>query len=98
VPMCGVPYHAARRYIGRLINQGFKVAICEQVEEAGGPNIVKREVVRIITPGTVLDESVLEPAQNNFLAALKGPESEGGAWGAALLDASTGEFVALAPG
>jgi DNA mismatch repair protein MutS len=96
IPMCGVPYHSARRYIGRLIGLGHKVAICEQVEEAGGPNIVRREVVRIVTPGTVLDDHLLEPSQNNFLAALKpGPE---GAWGAALLDASTGEFMALTPG
>ncbi|MBK7858319.1 MAG: DNA mismatch repair protein MutS [Archangiaceae bacterium] len=98
VPMCGVPYHAARRYIGRLVDQGFKVAICEQVEEAGGPQIVKREVVRIVTPGMVVDENLLEPAQNNFLAALKPPDSPDGPWGAALLDASTGEFVALTPG
>jgi len=97
VPMCGVPYHSARRYIGRLIDKGFKVAICEQVEEAGGQALVKREVVRIVTAGTVLDENLLEPAQNNFLAALKPPEQPG-PWGAALLDASTGEFVALAPG
>jgi DNA mismatch repair protein MutS len=98
VPMCGVPYHAARRYIGRLISMGFKVAICEQVEEAGGPSIVKREVVRIVTPGMVLDENILEPAQNNYLAALKVPEAAGQSWGAALLDASTGEFIALVPG
>jgi DNA mismatch repair protein MutS len=104
VPMCGVPYHAARRYIGRLIDQGFKVAICEQVEESQGPQLVKREVVRIVTPGMVVDENLLEPAQNNFLAALKcpeggGPGAEGArAWGGALLDASTGEFVALTPG
>jgi DNA mismatch repair protein MutS len=96
VPMCGVPYHSARRYVARLIAQGHKVAICEQVEEAGGPTIVKREVVRIVTPGTVLDDHVLEPSQNNFLAALK-PAPEG-QWGGALLDASTGEFLALTPG
>jgi DNA mismatch repair protein MutS len=95
IPMCGVPYHSARRYIARLIGLGHKVAICEQVEEAGGPNIVKREVVRVVTPGTVLDDHVLEPSQNNFLAALK-PHGE--EWGGALLDASTGEFVALLPG
>src|SRR5262245_14678994 len=96
VPMCGVPYHSARRYIARLIAQGHKVAICEQTEEAGGPTIVKREVVRIVTPGTVLDDHVLEPSQNNFLAALR-PGADG-TWGGALLDASTGEFLALTPG
>ncbi|MBL8955570.1 MAG: DNA mismatch repair protein MutS [Myxococcaceae bacterium] len=100
VPMCGVPYHSARRYIGRLVGQGFKVAICEQVEEAGGQALVKREVVRIVTAGTVLDENLLEPAQNNFLAALKPPDAQATTpwWGAAVLDVSTGEFTALAPG
>jgi DNA mismatch repair protein MutS len=95
VPMCGVPYHSARRYIARLIGHGLRVAICEQVEEPGvGPGIVRREVSRIITPGMVLDEEVLEARENNFLAAVGGSEEEG--WGGALLDGSTGEFLALA--
>lgn len=98
VPMAGVPYHAVRRYIARLIGHGLKVAICEQVEEAGGPNIVRREVVRIVTPGMVLDDDVLEATENNFLLGLYPPDDEGGAWGAAVLDASTGELLALAPG
>ncbi|MCI0569317.1 MAG: DNA mismatch repair protein MutS [Myxococcaceae bacterium] len=94
VPMCGVPYHSARRYIAKLIEQGLRVAICEQVEEPGaGPGIVRREVTRIITPGMVLDEEVLEARENNFLAAVTGNED---GWGAALLDGSTGEFTALA--
>ncbi len=97
VPMCGVPHHSARRYIARLINFGCKVAICEQVEEAGGPGIVRREVVRVVSPGMVLDDDVLEATENNFLAALKPPDEEGGSWGGVLLDASTGEFLALAP-
>ncbi|HYO71352.1 MAG TPA: DNA mismatch repair protein MutS, partial [Archangium sp.] len=93
VPMCGVPYHSARRYIGRLIEQGLKVAICEQVEEAGsGPGIVRREVTRVITPGMVLDEEALEPRASNFLAAVY-PGAQG--FGAALLEASTGEFFCL---
>ncbi len=96
VPMCGVPYHAARRYVRRLIDLGHKVAICEQVEEAGGPAIVRREVVRVVTPGMVLDEDVLEATENNYLLAVS---SDGqGEFGAALLDASTGEFFALEPG
>ncbi|MBL0694392.1 DNA mismatch repair protein MutS [Comamonas sp. JC664] len=97
VPMCGVPYHAARRYIGRLVSEGLKVAICEQVEEPGnGPGIVRREVTRVITPGMVLDEEVLEPQASNFLAAVSWSDK---GWGAALLEASTGEFLALeAPG
>jgi DNA mismatch repair protein MutS len=97
VPMCGVPHHSARRYIARLINFGCKVAICEQVEEAGGPGIVRREVVRVVTPGMVLDDDVLEATENNFLAAIKPPDEDGESWGAVLLDASTGEFLALAP-
>jgi DNA mismatch repair protein MutS len=96
VPMCGVPHHAARRYIARLIDQGQRVAICEQLEPPG-KGIVKREVVRVVTPGMVLDDDVLEARENNFLAAVVPGEGDG-AWGAALLDASTGEFVALEPG
>src|SRR5262249_47130284 len=93
VPMCGVPYHAARRYVARLLEAGHKVAICEQVEAPGsGPGIVRRDIVRIVTPGTVLDEDVLEAGRNVWLAALCGSE---GAHGAALLDGSTGEFRAL---
>lgn len=98
VPMAGVPYHAARRYIAKLISHGLKVAICEQVEEAGGPQIVRREVVRIVTPGMVLDDDVLEAGENNFLLGLNPPSDEGGDWGAAVLDASTGELLALTPG
>ncbi|MBF5040931.1 DNA mismatch repair protein MutS [Aggregicoccus sp. 17bor-14] len=91
VPMCGVPYHSARRYIARLIEHGLRVAICEQVEEPGsGPGIVRREVTRVITPGMVLDEEVLEPGAPNFLAALHWTAS---GFGAALLEASTGEFL-----
>ncbi len=97
VPMAGVPYHAAKRYIARLIEAGQKVAVCEQLEPPGGKGIVKREVVRVITPGMVLDDDVLEARENNFLGALN-PADGDEAWGAALLDASTGEFFALQPG
>lgn len=98
IPMCGVPYHAARRYIGRLIEAGQKVAICEQLTPPGGKGIVKRDVVRVITPGMVLDDDVLEARENNFLAAVLPGENEDADWAAALVDASTGEFVALQPG
>ncbi|MBM4378491.1 MAG: DNA mismatch repair protein MutS [Deltaproteobacteria bacterium] len=92
IPMCGVPYHSARRYVARLIDAGLKVAICEQVEPPGtGPGIVRREVTRIISPGMVLDEEVLEAKENNFLAAIL-PGKDG--YGLALLDASTGDFLA----
>jgi DNA mismatch repair protein MutS len=94
VPMCGVPYHAARRYIGRLIEAGQNVAICEQLTPPG-KGIVKRDVVRVVTPGMVLDDDVLEAKANNFLGAVV-PGEDG--WGAALIDASTGEFLALQPG
>lgn len=96
VPMCGVPYHAARRYIARLIDAGEKVAICEQMTPAG-KGIVKRDVVRVVTPGMVLDDEVLEAKENNFLVSVL-PGEDDGDWGAALIDASTGEFVALQPG
>ncbi|MCY1036689.1 DNA mismatch repair protein MutS, partial [Corallococcus sp. BB11-1] len=90
VPMCGFPYHSARRYVAKLIEHGLKVAICEQVTEPGaGPGIVQREVTRVITPGMVLDDEVLEPQASNFLAAVCWGEA---GFGAALLEASTGEF------
>ena len=97
IPMCGVPYHAVRRYVARLVEHGLKVALCEQVTPAGAKGIVKREVVRIITPGMVLDEELLDAAENNFLCAVL-PADEGERWGAALIDATTGEFIALDPG
>jgi DNA mismatch repair protein MutS len=89
VPMCGVPHHAARGYVAKLLEKGFKVAICDQVEEPGKSQIVKREVTRVVTPGMVLDDQVLDPREASYLgvAAL----GEAGA-GIALLDASTGEL------
>ena len=93
VPMCGVPFHAARRHLAKLLEAGHKVAVCEQVEAPGsGPGIVRREIVRIVTPGTVLDEDVLEPGRAAWLVALSAGE---GSHGAALLDASTGDFRAF---
>ena len=93
VPMAGVPYHSARRYISRLVELGHKVAICDQVEEAVGQALVKREVVRVVTPGTVLDDDVLSAHQASFLAALHALDD--GAVAAAVLDATTGEFHGL---
>jgi len=90
VPMAGIPFHASRRYIAKLVDAGFKVAICEQVEPPGKSNLVRREVVRVITPGMILDEEVLEAKANNFLAAVKYAK---GKFGVAMLDASTGEFI-----
>jgi len=90
VPMCGVPHHAARGYVAKLLEKGFKVAICDQVEEPGKSQIVKREVTRVVTPGMVLDDQVLDPREASFLGAVAlGPD---GAAGLALLDASTGDL------
>ena len=69
VPMCGVPYHAADGYIARLLRKGYKVAICDQMEAPQkGVKLVKREVTRVITPGTVTDTNVLSPGENNFFS------------------------------
>ena len=96
VPMCGVPHHAAEGYIGKLIRKGFKVAICEQMEDVRlakkqiGTKLVRREVTRVVTPGTAAD-SLLGSEENNFLAALA---QVGERVGFAALDLSTGEFRA----
>jgi len=91
IPMCGVPYHAAEGYIAKLIRKGFKVAICEQMEDPRmTKTLVKREVTRVVTPGTAAD-SQLGAEENNFLAAVA---QHGDALGLALLDLSTGEFRA----
>jgi DNA mismatch repair ATPase MutS len=69
IPMCGVPHHAAAGYISRLVKKGYRVAVCEQTEEAGnGKKLVKREVVRVITPGTAIDTQLLERKEPIFLA------------------------------
>jgi len=71
IPMCGVPYHAAENYISKLIRAGHKVAICEQMEEPGpGKNLVRREVIRVLTPGTASGAGLVEPKENNYLAAV----------------------------
>jgi DNA mismatch repair protein MutS len=93
IPMCGVPYHAADGYIARLIRAGFKIAICDQMELPGpGKKIVRREVVRVITPGTATDGAVLGARENNFLAAVA--KDAAGTLGMAYVDLSTGEFQA----
>ena len=91
IPMCGVPYHAAEGYIGKLIRRGFKVAICEQMEDPRlAKKLVRREVTRVVTPGTAADAS-LGSDENNFLAALA---QVGNSVGFAALDLSTGDFRA----
>jgi DNA mismatch repair protein MutS len=94
VPMCGVPYHAAESYVARLLRAGYKVAVCDQMEQPGpGKKLVRREVVRVITPGTATDLHVLEPRENNFLAVVA-PSAAGSAVGLAYADISTGEACA----
>ncbi len=89
-PLCGFPYHAVDGYIAKLIRRGFKVAVCEQVEDPKlAKGIVKREVIRVVTPGTVLDSNLLDAKDNNYLASLY-PTKEG--FGLSFLDISTGDF------
>ena len=90
VPMCGIPHHAHRAYIGKLLDSGWKVAICEQVEDPGSAKgIVRREVVRLVTPGSVVDEKELDEKSSLFMAAVS---SDATTCGLAYADLSTGEF------
>lgn len=99
VPMCGVPYHAAGNYIARLVKEGHKVAVCEQVEDRNpltdlksapaAKGIMRREITRVITPGVALEEELLDAKTNNFIAALTWTENMGGL---SYMDVTTGEF------
>ncbi|MEC9344753.1 MAG: DNA mismatch repair protein MutS [Pseudomonadota bacterium] len=95
IPMCGVPVHAADQYLARLIREGFRVAVCEQVEgpaeakKRGAKSVVKRDVVRLVTAGTLTEDALLDARRNNYLLALA---RAGGALGLAWLDMSTGEL------
>jgi DNA mismatch repair protein MutS len=92
IPMCGVPYHAADGYLARLIQKGYRVAVCDQMEEAGpGKKLVRREVTRVVTPGTATESSLLRSHENNYLAAVC---RNGTRAGIAHVDISTGEFHA----
>ncbi|MBE6621400.1 MAG: DNA mismatch repair protein MutS [Ruminococcaceae bacterium] len=91
-PMCGVPFHSADNYIGRLVAKGYKVVVCEQMEDpATAKGLVKRDIVRVVTPGTVIDNTQLDESQNNYLCALC---CEEGAAAMAFVDVSTGEMSA----
>ena len=98
IPMCGVPVHAAEGYLLTLIRKGFRVAVCEQMEspaeakKRGSKSVVKRDVVRLVTPGTLTEESLLEARRHNYLAAVSNVR---GAWAVAYTDISTGAFHAL---
>ncbi len=91
VPLAGIPYHAVDNYLARLVTRGYKVAICEQMAEASDvKGIIPREVVRVITPGTVVESNLLAPKENNYLAAAL---EDRGACGLAYVDVTTGEFA-----
>jgi DNA mismatch repair protein MutS len=96
IPMCGVPYHSAESYISRLVDKGYKVAICEQVEDpASAKGVVRREIVRIVTPGTVMEGKTLGEAQNNFIACVSRSRER---YALAACDLSTGELFAAVAG
>src|SRR6476469_6960056 len=93
IPMCGVPFHAADGYIARLVRKGFRVAVVEQVEDPKkAKGLVRREVVRVVSPGTLTDAGYLDAREPAFLMAIA-PVAPGPGYGAALLDLSTGEFT-----
>ena len=95
IPMCGVPFHAGDGYIARLVKKGFRVAICEQVEDPKkAKGLVRREVVRVVSPGTLTDSSYLEAREPAFLMAIATSGAKDDVFGAALIDLSTGEFSA----
>src|SRR5882757_10962466 len=83
IPMCGIPFHAANSYIGRILKAGRKVAICDQVEDARPGQLVKREVTQILSPGTHFDERLLAAERNNYLAAIS---ASGKNYGLAVVD------------
>ena len=93
-PMCGVPYHSCEGYIARLIAKGYKVAICEQTEDpALAKGLVDRDIIRVVTPGTVISSSMLEDSKNNYLCAVYADSAR---YGLCLCDLSTGEVYATA--
>lgn len=90
-PMCGVPFHSADSYIAKLISKGYKVAICEQIEDpALAKGLVKRDVIRIVTPGTVTDSAMLDEKKNNYLMSIYKNKNY---YGIACVDLTTGEFL-----
>jgi len=93
IPMCGVPFHAVDGYLAKLVTKGFRVAICEQVEDPRkAKGVVKREVVRVVSPGTLTDANYLDAREPAYLMSIVGPTSEN-EFGVALIDLSTGEFT-----
>jgi DNA mismatch repair protein MutS len=96
IPMCGVPFHAVDSYLSKLIKHGFRVAVSEQIPGAAskksGKTLLQREVVRIVTPGTVTEDTILEAKKNNYIVSIASLDDEGGVWALAVCDLSTGEF------
>src|SRR6516164_9818706 len=101
IPMCGVPVHRADEYLHRLIAAGHRVAVCEQIEDPaearrrGGKSVVRRDVVRLVTPGTLTEETLLDPCRNNYLLAIARARGSGDGesrFALAWIDISTGEF------
>ncbi|RUV65311.1 DNA mismatch repair protein MutS, partial [Mesorhizobium sp. M1A.F.Ca.IN.022.02.1.1] len=102
IPMCGVPVHAADDYLQKLIAQGFRVAVCEQIEDPaeakkrGSKSVVRRDVVRLVTPGTITEDKLLAPSESSFLMALGrvkgGNAASQGSFALAWIDISTGAF------
>jgi DNA mismatch repair protein MutS len=90
VPLAGIPYHAVEGYLAKLINKGYKVAICEQLTPPG-KGLVERDVIRVVTPGTVIEPGLLADKKNNYLAGLV---ADGDNAGIAFIDITTGEFAA----
>jgi DNA mismatch repair protein MutS len=95
IPMCGIPYHAAQTYLAKLVKAGKRVAICEQTEDPSqAKGIVRREVIRVVTPGVTTDDQILEDNENRYVCALSRSLSEAvPQWGFSFLDLSTGEFL-----
>lgn len=92
-PMCGIPYHSCDSYVARLVSKGYKVAMCDQVENpAQAKGVVKREVVRVITPGTIMEECMLDESQNNYICSIHVSEKENKNVGLTFCDISTGEL------
>jgi DNA mismatch repair protein MutS len=89
IPMCGVPFHAVDSYLLKFVKAGYKVAICEQIGDTSGPGLVERDVIRIVTPGTIFNENTLDKKENNFIMSV---HSEGSSFGIAIADISTGFF------
>src|SRR5690606_32722483 len=98
IPMCGVPVHAADDYLQKLIGQGYRVAVCEQVEDPaearkrGSKSVVKRDVVRLVTPGTIAEDRLLAPSEANYMMALGRVKGAEHSYALAWIDISTGTF------